>query len=496
MVGAQQYNKLMKHYEDTGQIGRSAAKAGLDRKTASRYIRGAMPPPGEPRAERHWRTHVDAFEEVWEEVEGQLRRESGLFAKTLFEGLQEKYPGRFQDGQKRSFERRVRQWKELHGAEPERFFSQEHRPGERIQLDWCCIKKLGITLAGQEQALKLVHAVLPYSNWEWARVCFSESFLSLKKGLQSALFTFGLAPAVCQTDNSSTATHPRGGRPGREFNERYVTMLRHFGMKPETIAIGKAHQNGDVESLHGSLKKALEQGLMLRGSRDFADLAAFEGYLEEVLQRRNAGRSAKADEEREKMRSLPPVRLPEYDEVEVRVNREGIIRVGKQGYSVPARYIGRRLRVRVSETELAIYHGQASVDCIARRSGSQGVFVDWRHVIGELVRKPGAFERWRHRHQLFPGPRWSRYYDRLRETCSPGRANREYVHTLHLALEHGLQAVEALLDQFGPDSGLDAIRAALIPPCIPPEPDLIVDLSAYDHLLCSRQLEPEVLRHG
>jgi hypothetical protein len=324
----------------------------------------------------------------------------------------------------------------------------------------------------------------------------SESFLSLKKGLQSALFTFGTVPAICQTDNSSTATPPRGGRPGREFNERYVTLLRHFGMKPETIAIGKAHQNGDVESLHGSLKRALEQALMLRGSRDFADLGAFEGFLEGVLQRRNAGRSVKACEERARMRALPPVRLPEYDELEVTANREGIIRVGKQSYSVPARTIGRRLRVRVSETELAIYDGQAVVERIARRSGDRGVFVDWRHVIEELVRKPGAFERWRHRRHLFPGPRWRRYYDLLREAHSPGRADREYIHTLHLALEHGLPKVEGMLEALGNEAGLDAIRAALIPPRIPPEPDLVVDLSAYDHLLVPRQCETEVMAHG
>lgn len=111
-------------------------------------------------------------------------------------------------------------------------------------------------------------------------------------------------------------------------------------------------------------------------------------------------------------------------------------------------------------------------------------------------RNAGAFERWRHRRQLFPNPLWRRYYDRLREDHSQGRATREYIHTLHLALEYGLPAGEALLKRLGAQAGLDAVRAALIPPQIPPEPNLIVDLSTYDHLLLPRQPETEVMAHG
>jgi hypothetical protein len=51
MIGAPQHQKLMREYQRSGKIGRSAAKAGVDRKTAAKYIHGA-PGPGEPRAAR------------------------------------------------------------------------------------------------------------------------------------------------------------------------------------------------------------------------------------------------------------------------------------------------------------------------------------------------------------------------------------------------------------------------------------------------------------
>jgi hypothetical protein len=95
-----------------------------------------------------------------------LFREPDLQAKVLFEQLLEQEPGKFTRQQRRSFERRVRAWKRRYGSEPELFFSQEHKPGDRLQLDWMYCDSLEIEIGGQRLEHLLVHAVLPYSNWE------------------------------------------------------------------------------------------------------------------------------------------------------------------------------------------------------------------------------------------------------------------------------------------------------------------------------------------
>ena len=51
-------------------------------------------------------------------------------AKTLVENLQRRYPGRFQDGQLRTLQRRVKIWRGLAGPAREIFFSQIHEPWE------------------------------------------------------------------------------------------------------------------------------------------------------------------------------------------------------------------------------------------------------------------------------------------------------------------------------------------------------------------------------
>lgn len=484
MISPQQYRKVMKEYQQSGSLSAAAVAAGMDRKTAAKYAHGA-PGPEEPRGQRPWRTHRDAFEEVWPEVEGWLGREVDLTAKGALEELCRKYPDRFQFRQLRSLQRRFAGWKRAHGPEPEMVFAQEHLPGERWQLDWCDGAELEVTIQGQPFKHKLAHVVLPYSNWQWATVCRSESFASLRGAFQAAAWELGAVPGRCQTDQSSTATHPRGkGQKGRDWNERYLALLGHYGVRAEKIALATPEQNGDVESSHRHLRRAICDELALRGSRDFASWEEYQQFINMVARRRNASRAESLAQERPHFLALPSTRLPEWDEIEARVSRESIVRVNKHGYSVPARYIGRKLRARVSERTVQFWDGPEQVlQAPVLSDSGQGVLVDWRHVLPQLARKPGAFAHWRHRQCLFPDAKWRGCYDQLSARYSEGRAEREYLGLLLLALEHGLGAVEPLLNE---EITLDQARAQLGARTAVPNLELQPDLSAYDQLLEAR----------
>ena len=93
----------------------AALKAGMDEKTARKYRRESRM-PGEL-SERHWwRTRPDPFLDVWEVVGKQWEEHPGLQAKALFAWLQREYPGKFQDGQLRTFQRGVRRWRATQSA--------------------------------------------------------------------------------------------------------------------------------------------------------------------------------------------------------------------------------------------------------------------------------------------------------------------------------------------------------------------------------------------
>ncbi len=178
MVTDEQVRRLMKRIQTEESLGVAAAKAGMDEKTARKYRRSSKL-PSESRPEHTWRTRTDPFDAVWDGLKAHLTAEPGLEAKTLFEYLQREHPGRFQDGQVRTLQRRVKTWRALEGPGKEVFFPQVHQPGYLGASDFTHMSQLQITIGGQPFEHLIYHFVLSYSNWETGTICFSESFESL-----------------------------------------------------------------------------------------------------------------------------------------------------------------------------------------------------------------------------------------------------------------------------------------------------------------------------
>jgi transposase len=448
MITNKQYQRLMSEYEKTGKIVVSAMKADVHPQTAGKYIEAAKP-PAELQAKHAWRTRPDPVVGIWERAERMLEKAPELEAKELFRylcGMYGEEAGVDSSGL-RTFQRRVQSWKLARGPDKEVFFEQEHLPGRVMQLDWTNANELKVSIQGRLLEHLLCHSVLTYSNWEWATRCQSESLLSLRHGLQESLHRLGAVPERLQIDNSSAATH-RVGSGGRDFNPDFLSLVKHYGMKPRTIGIDCPDQNGDVESQNGHLKRRLEQHLLLRGYRDFESVGAYDGFVMGVLDKANSPRRARLAEEFKVMRALPPSRLSEYDELSCRVSQHSTIRVKKVVYSVPARLIGQQVRVEVYEGQLKIFHGRGLLLSLARARGDRGAVIDYRHVIEHLLRKPGAFAHYVHREEMFPDSTFRLAYDRLVADHGERSGQLEYLHLLKLAAELGEAAIGSLVGEY------------------------------------------------
>lgn len=493
-VSNAQVRKLMEEMSKHGHIGVAAMKADMDRKTARKYV-AAGELPSEMVVERSWRTRPDPFVDVWPEVEQMLVDAPGLEAKTVFDALQRKYPDRFVDGQVRSLQRKVRLWRSARGPSKTVTFAQRHRPGEAAQTDFTSTNELAVTVAGAPYEHLLCNMTLPYSNWRWSTVCLSESMAAIRRGVQRALFQLGRIPEWHQTDNSTSATHriPAGkGSPSttqnRTFNVEYVALMKHFGMKPRTTEVGAKEQNGDIEATNGALKRSLEQALLLRGHRDFESVEAWQSFVDDVNRRANKGRTRMA-EELAAMRELNVEKLPDYVELSVVVSDWSTVRVKHCAYSVPARLIGARVRVRLFEQQLEVWFGdQRQLSC-ERLLGRNQHRVDYRHVIWSLVRKPGAFSRYVYREDLFPSVTFRRAFDAVQTPHRGVKGDLEYLRILHLAATTMESEVEAALSMLLDDKATitaDAVKALVMQKCTPTVPEMTpptVDLQAYDRLL-------------
>ena len=444
-VADAQVKKMRSELDKDGNISRAAMKAGMDRKTARRYRdRGDLPSEAKL-GERTWRTRPDPFAEEWDEIEVKLRAAPSLDAKTLFDDLVARKPGVFEPGQLRTLQRKVKQWRGRQGPEKEVYFAQNHRPAEALQTDFTDCAELMVTILGVAFAHLLCHTVLPYSNWQWATICLSESLAALRQGVQAALRELGGRTKFHQTDNSTSATHALAGG-GRGFNEEYVRWMAHVGLTPRTIAVGASEQNGDVEALNGALKRRLEQHLALRGSRDFPSREAYMAFVHDILRKTNSKRGARLAEERALLEPLPASWYPEYTEEAPWVTPWSTVRVRHNTYSVPSRLIGERVRVRVYDERLEVWYAGKLDLTIPRLLGRNGHQIDYRHIVWSLVKKPGAFARYRYREDLFPSLVFRRGYDALACNRVERVADLEYVRILHLAASTTQADVETALE--------------------------------------------------
>jgi hypothetical protein len=325
---------------------------------------------------------------------------------------------------------------------------------------------LAVTIQGQSFPHLLYHFVLTYSNWETGTVCFSESFESLCEGFQNALWELGKVPQRHRTDRMSTAVN--NVSDGAEFTDRYEALLRYYGVVGEKIQAAKAHENGDVEQRHHRFKRAVEQELMLRGSRDFSDGASYGQFLRDLFGRLNAGRRRRLVEEMAVMKELPQRRLESYKRERVKVDSGSLIYADRNVYSVPSRLIGEQVEARLYMDRVEIWYGQRKLEEMPRLRGRRKHRVDYRHIIDWLVRKPGAFENYRYRDELFPTSRFRMVFDALQESLGPRTASKEYLRILELAAKEGETKVEAALrvllekgEGVSPAITVEAVREAM-----------------------------------
>jgi hypothetical protein len=195
---------------------------------------------------------------------------------------------------------------------------------------------------------------------------------------------------------------------------------------------------------------------------------------------------ARLAEERPALRALPSAAIPSYTIYYPVVRRWSTIRVAHRTYSVPAQLMGHTVEARVHPNVVEVRYRDQVVQTMPRLRKEEEHRIDYRHVIGWLVRKPGAFARYRYREDLYPSVAFRRAYDALVRTHGE-RADVEYLRILHLAATAGetrvVEVLAALLDQVG---GFDyvTVQAQVAPPALTvpvihiPAPDLAV----YDAL--------------
>jgi transposase InsO family protein len=394
----------------------ASAKAGICERSGRRIEDGRISVL--ERKERHWRTRKDPFAEVWDrEIVALLERQPALDATTLFEDLQDRHRGRFGNGKKRTFQRRVKAWKALHGPAKEVMFRQVQEPGRQGLSDFTQLKDTAVTIAGEPLEHRLYHFRLAYSGWSHVTVVLGgESFSALAEGLQGALWRLGGAPLEHRTDSLSAAYKNLSVEARRDLTERYEDLCAHYGMAATRNNRGVSHENGAVESPHGHLKRRIAQALLLRGSADFATVEEYRQWLDALVGRFNRRCGEALAVERGELQALPARRTTDYSEQVVPVTTSSTIEVKRVLYSVPARLVGERLRLHIFDDRIEAFVGSTRAVTLPRVyavNHDRARCIDYRHLIAALVRKPQAFRYSQLRDDLLPNATYRAIWQHL-----------------------------------------------------------------------------------
>jgi transposase len=445
----------MKEISKNASISKAALKAGMDEKTARKYVKQKTTSPTKEKQTRTHRTRQDPLSQHWPEIVERLTEHPTLEAKSLLTMLMEQYPLQYNETHLRTFQRRVKDWQMANGADKAVIFRQKLYPARQSQSDWTHMKSLKITIGGTSFDHLLYHFMLPYSRWETVMICESESFDTLTRGFEKAALEMGGVAFEHRTDNLSAATKKMGST--RVFTNRWQQFVDHYGVTPSRNNPGVSNENGSVEKSHDLLKKAVDQALMLRRSRDFKDISDYNSFLQSLVRKRNSMRLVKFNEEHVLLKPLPETTFNEVIQLKCRVNPCSTIQVLSVTYSVPSRFIGAWMTVYVYRDHMELYYNGRLMETLPRVCA--GIVVNYRHIIDGLVRKPGAFEHYQHQACLFPHPIFRRAYDCLKSnTDKPSKTYCEILQTAkRLGEEDVREALELLLE-----AGLVPTTAAVV----------------------------------
>jgi hypothetical protein len=437
---------------------------------------------------------------VWEkELEPMLKKEPRLKPMTLFEHLQDTYPGKYPNVL-RTIQRRVQTWKALYGPSPEVMFELRHEPGMMGLSDFTELKGITVTIAGKAFEHLLYHYRLAYSGWQYAHIIQGgESFIALSEGLQNALAACGGVPKQHRTDSLSAAYKNLGGN--KALTRLYDELCDHYRLQPTRNNTGIAHENGSIESPHGHLKNRIEQAIYLRGSNDFGSLEEYRLLIESVVAKLNQQCQAKFEEEKKHLQPLPKYRVPDYEMLTARVSRHSTVEVRCVLYTVPSRLIGRQLELRLYHDRILGYLGNHQVVEMPRvrvtdSDKRRGRCINYRHVIEGLRRKPRAFIYCTWQEDLLPTTQFRELWVKLKAQFDLDTAAVLIVEALYISATQNLEEpIAEYLEQelIAQTLSLKRLKQQFVRDCSQSFPPLTIEqhaLASYDQLF-----EPSSISH-
>lgn len=275
----------------------------------------------------------------------------------------------------------------------EAFIRQAYTPGQSVEFDWAEVE---VRLAGKIKRLMLAVFTSAYSNHRWAMLFYRQDMASFLQAHVSYFSHVGGVAGELVYDNMRVAVAKFTRRNAdKEPTEDLLRLSTYYGFSYRFCNVRRANEKGHVErSVEYVRRKAFSRKI------DFADLAAANAHLWEVLPKLNAKSvsgqkqsiQARFAEEQAIMKSVPAA---VYDAAEVRllrVDKWSCVRVDTNFYSVPDQQVDQWVEARIYALRIELYDRQKGrlLATHHRHHTTHQSYIVLDHFLASLRRKPGA----------------------------------------------------------------------------------------------------------
>ena len=368
-------NEIVSRWRAGSSIRQIARELRLARNTVGAVLgqteaRRAGDPVGSPTRRRPSR--LDPYEPVIQDL---LGRYPDLTAMRLLEELRRRgFSGGYTVVRQRLSELRPR-------STPVPVVRFETAPGAQAQMDYA-VYDLDFSGEGRRR-VNLFSYILGYSRRQYLRFVAAQDLATTLREHVRAFEHLGGVAATCLYDNMKVVVS------GSEddvpiYNPRFLAFATHYGFRPVACRVRRPQTKGKVERPFSYVETSLFNGRSFESLDHLNETTAW--WLAQVADVRELRAFGKAPVQlhQEELPHLIPLPACAYDVAPVvyrTVTVEGLITYGQNGYSVPWRYIGSVLPVRLTERDLIVSGPQ--LEEIARHALLPGTVRGQRSVLKE-----------------------------------------------------------------------------------------------------------------
>ena len=270
------------------------------------------------------------------------------------------------------------------------FIRYEPAPGYEAQSDW---SPYHVILGGVKCLVHVFSLILSYSRYQYLEVFLNEQQDTLFAGHIEAFRYFHGIPALILYDNQSPVTTGRV-RGIAFFHQRFLSFANHYGFRPRLCLPYDKERKGRVERPFGYLATSFFPGRTFDSLEDLRDQLRrwMEDEEEATGNYRIHGTTRRRpvdmwQEERDLLIELPVIDFLPTRIEERLVGKDCLISVLGNYYTVPPKYVGRRVTVVISPRGIKVYNRRR--DEIAMHiipAGKGRMIIDEKHY-DELRRR-------------------------------------------------------------------------------------------------------------